>query len=524
LVALSYLAAYVLLDFVSFIFPLSPMGITPWNPQTGLSFALILLKGRGYIPLLFLAPALSSLLVHRLPSPLWVDVLAVAVIGGGYAAATLVLLRPRVRFDPTLSSLTDLTVLLVMAAISCGAVAFAYSFVFVLAGWLTWGELPSAVLHHWVGDAIGVYVVTPFVLSAFTVARLPRPAIELAILLAAIACALWVIFGFAGAWEFQFFYLLFLPVIWVATRFGLEGASVALFVAQAGLIVAMDWTDQSVADVAKFQLLMLVLALTGLFLGVAISAQRRGLTRLHLHQEALARATRLTSLSALAATLAHEVNQPLTALGNYVRMLRDMIQSGEGNTPVALDTSQKAIAQVDHAARLVRNLREFVRTGAGEVVPTPPTLLIAETLQLARPILENANVQVDVVVKTELAPVLVDRLQIEQVLLNIISNSVEAIASAGRTTGRIEITAAPCEQRGFLEFRLLDDGPGFPPGFPGSVPSFATTKLQGTGVGLTLSHSIVERHGGRLTLSNSSRQGALVAVRLPTAQEAPHAD
>src|SRR5262245_14283138 len=518
LVALLYLGTYVLLDFLSDIFPLSPIGVTPWNPSAGLGFALILLKGRAYVPLLFIAPVLSSFLVHRIPAPLWVEIPAVSVLGFGYAAATMLLLRPKVRFDATLSSLHHLFVLLLVAGASSAMVALGYTFVFALAGALPWPQYSSAVVHYWVGDAIGVSVVAPFLLSFFTAARLPRPTLEMVGQLATILLALWAIFGFARASEFQFFYLLFLPIIWIAARFGLGGVSAGLFMTQAGLVTAMDWTDQPVTDVTKFQLLMLVLALTGLFLGVAVSAQRRSSIRLQLHQEALARASRLTSFSALAAALAHEVNQPLTALANYVRLVRDMIRSGEAGAAVA-DTSDKAVAQVDHAARLIRRFREFVRTGTGEVVPTAPGLLVAETLQLARPFLEGANVEVAVELEDGLGLLLVDRLQIEQVLLNLVTNSVEAILSGGQASGRITVEVRASAEAGYVDFRVGDDGPGFAPIVAAGWPApFATTKAEGTGLGLTLSRSMVEWHGGRLTLENRAA-GALVIVSLPSAGE-----
>jgi signal transduction histidine kinase len=399
-------------------------------------------------------------------------------------------------------------------------VAVGYTVPFALAGVLPWEEYPSAALHHWVGDAIGILVVTPFLLVLCTGARLPKPTMEMAAQLASIGFALWIVFGFARAWEFQLFYLLFLPIIWIAVRFGLEGASAGLFVTQAGLVMALDWANQSIADVTKFQLLMLVLALTGLYLGVAISDQRRSMTRVRLHQEALARASRLTSLSALAAALAHEVNQPLTAIGNYIRLVRDMLRSGEGHTATALETSEKAVTQVEQAARLVRNFREYVRTGKGEAIPTPPALLVAETLQLCRPLLDSANVDVETRIPAGIDLVLVDRLQIEQVLLNVLTNSVEAIGSTGRPSGRITIEVAPSADRGLIDFRLSDDGPGFAPdSAAGPQSSFTTTKPEGTGLGLTLSRSIIEWHEGLFTVGNH-RNGAVVTISLPSASEA----
>src|SRR5262245_57735307 len=92
LIGTSYLVAYVILDGGSYVQPLRPFGITPWNPHTGLTFALILLFGGRYLPLLFVAPFLADLVVRGLPAPLPVEVLLSAVIGLGYGAATLLLI------------------------------------------------------------------------------------------------------------------------------------------------------------------------------------------------------------------------------------------------------------------------------------------------------------------------------------------------------------------------------------------------------------------------------------------------
>src|SRR5262249_34565818 len=101
-VTLLYLGSYTLLDFVSFVFPLVPFGITPWNPPTGLSFALILLKGWRYLPLLFLAPFLADL---YMPLPLEVELAAASVLGAGYSAATMLLSHLKMKFDPSLRDL-----------------------------------------------------------------------------------------------------------------------------------------------------------------------------------------------------------------------------------------------------------------------------------------------------------------------------------------------------------------------------------------------------------------------------------
>jgi two-component system sensor kinase FixL len=103
-VGLAYLASYVVLDKLSYIHPFAVFGITPWNPQTGLSFALILLFGRQYLPWLFAAQLLADLIVRRLPLPPTAEFLVVLITGLGYGTAALLLTSPRIKFDLTLSS------------------------------------------------------------------------------------------------------------------------------------------------------------------------------------------------------------------------------------------------------------------------------------------------------------------------------------------------------------------------------------------------------------------------------------
>src|SRR5215471_6816212 len=113
-VGVLYVAGYVLLDWISLIQPYAPFGISPWNLGTGLSFALVLLFGRRMIPLLFVAVLLSDLIHRPLPLPWPIELSSALLIGGGYAAALLVLMQPRLRFAPALSSMRDLALLMVV--------------------------------------------------------------------------------------------------------------------------------------------------------------------------------------------------------------------------------------------------------------------------------------------------------------------------------------------------------------------------------------------------------------------------
>ena len=136
IVGLAYLAAYVGLDQVSFIQPYAPFDITPWNPNTGLSFVMVLVFGLQTIPFLFIGPFLAYLVNGTIVLPWSVEILSAALIGGGYSTALVFLQRPNAPFDPALSSMRDLVVLMLVAAATAGFVASSYVGLKIAAGLL----------------------------------------------------------------------------------------------------------------------------------------------------------------------------------------------------------------------------------------------------------------------------------------------------------------------------------------------------------------------------------------------------
>src|SRR5215470_10360768 len=150
IIGLLYIAGYVLLDWISLIEPYAPFGISPWNPGTGLSFALVLLFGRRMIPFLFVGVLLSDLVHRPLPLPWMVELSAALLIAGGYAAALLALMHERLRFDPALSSMRDLVLLMVVAVVSAAVVACGYVGLALAAGLLPPADFASAALRYWV--------------------------------------------------------------------------------------------------------------------------------------------------------------------------------------------------------------------------------------------------------------------------------------------------------------------------------------------------------------------------------------
>jgi integral membrane sensor domain MASE1 len=271
------------------------------------------------------------------------------VIGGVYAAAGLLLLHPKLGFDRALSSMGDVVILIVVTLVSAALVAAEYVGLLVAMGLVPTADVTSAALRYWVGDVIGIMVVTPFALILWTRGRL-RISRETLLQISAIVAAQTIVFGYADEKQLQLFYVVFLPVIWIAVRTGIEGASIGILITQVGLILGMQLVPGGTRDIIAFQALMLILAITGLIVGELVTERRCTEAQLHLHQESLARVARFGSVAEFAAALAHELNQPLMAAGTYARLVEDAVRGGEAALDPVADIAKKTVAQVERAA------------------------------------------------------------------------------------------------------------------------------------------------------------------------------
>jgi signal transduction histidine kinase len=516
IVGAAYLSAFALLDWISFIEPYAHLGITPWNPGIGLSFVLMLLFGPAMFPFLLVSPLLADILHQQFAMPWPLEILSSLLIGGGYSIALIFLLRPKMRFDPALSSMRDLVLLMLVAVISAAVVACCYVSLTVAAGLLPISEFMPAAMRYWVGDVIGVMVVTPFALFALTRRRLLPISIETVLQFASIVAAFAVVFSFSGTQRFQLFYVLFLPIVWIAVRTGSEGVSAGILVTQLGLILGVQFFPGEALDLTALQALMLVLAMTGLVAGELVTERRRTESQLWRQQETLARLGRLGSMGELAAAVAHELNQPLMAAGTYTRLVDDAMKGSNTDVITVAETAKKAVAQVERAAEVVRRLRALVRLDRSNRAPCRFERVVKETVELCQPDLDRFHVSVRSLIAADLPPVMIDLLQIEQVMINLLRNAIEAISGSSAVRGTVLIEARKVSAD-FVEVRVADNGPGFPPHFVDSAfLPLTSTKAEGLGVGLSLCRSIVEAHGGQIWLS-SNTDGAAIRFTLPIA-------
>ncbi len=504
-VGVAYVVIFVLLGWIGYVEPYAPFATTPWNPRAGVSLALILMFGARMIPFMFIAP-LVDLAVRPLPLSPTIALWTAALTGGVYAAVGLFLLRPKLHFDRTLRSLRDLLLLVIATAAGAALVAAGYVGSIVAAGLMPATDFVAAVLRYWVGDVIGITVVTPFALSFWKRHNALWISAESLLQVLAILAALALVFNYGR------FYVLFLPIIWMAVRSGIEGASIGVLITEIGLILGMRLFPSTAPDLTTFQTLLLALAASGLVAGVLVTERNRSETQLRLHQESLARLARLGSVGELAAAIAHEINQPLMAAGTYTRLVADAIRAGNPDVDTVAETARKAVEQVERAASVVRHLRALVRLDRSNRAACRVDHIVRETIDLCQPDLDRLKLSVYTAIPADLPPVMVDMLQIEQVLLNLVRNSMEAIGQSGVIS--IRGTLAGSE---FVEVQVRDSGAGFPVDLVDSpfLPFFSTKK-KGLGIGLPLCRSIIEAHGGRIWIDADS-PGAAILFTLPVA-------
>jgi two-component system, LuxR family, sensor kinase FixL len=458
-----YVAGYVLFEAVSYVHPFGAYGITPWNPSTGLSILVVLLWGRRMLPLLFLSPPLAEVVVRGLALPLWITALEALIVGGGYTIATLVLIQPKLRFDASLRTLRDLNVLMGVAVLSSAIVAAAYVMLLVVLQKMEVPDFWPAALRYWIGDMIGVALVVPFGLLAATRERFIKFNRQTAMHVLAIALALAIAASSADHDQLQLFYFLFLPITWIAASAGLESVSVALVVTQIGLFVALELIGGHAINIMDLQARMLVLSITGFAAGALVTERRRAEQKVLENQSALARLSRLSSMAELAAAIAHEVNQPLSAAGTYARLVTECLSNEKLNDPSVMGTAEKAAAQIERAAAVIRRLRALVRTGRSDMSANSIPQIIHAVSGLVAPVLQRNDVILKTELEDELPQVVVDRIQIEQALVNLIRNAAEALATFVKTSQAHHV--ACCQ----IQFRArgsssLRQWAGFPQG------------------------------------------------------------
>jgi len=505
-----FLIAYIVLEWVSFLYEHEGVPVTPWNPGLGLVFALLVVGGPAYGLVLLAGVVAAELLVLRTELAMPVIVAMAAIISASYSAAAT-FARKRVNLDVSLTHVRDVVGLLITGSAGAALSATLLSGLLIATGALRAGDIMQSSLPLLVGDIIGIAVTTPLIMRLWarwddvSIARLVPYAPEIILHLLVIGVTLWLLAA-SGPGDYRLFSLLFLPVIAAALRHGIDGSCLSLAAIQIGLVALLRLFGYDAAAFTAFQLAMLGLTMSGLLVGVVVSewqradiAAQEAAGRLKDMQAEAARADRMSMVSGMASALAHEVNQPMTAARALARTAQQLLLSPEPDNKRIEANLNNLVKQIDHAGAVVHRMREFLRRGRPHFSTLDVGAVLDDAVALARPEAAAKRVALDLRVEPMLPPAFGDRIQLQQVVLNLVRNALESIVGTGRADGAIQVGAHVSTSEHSIVVSVRDNGAGVAADQQIFEP-LLSLKKDGLGLGLSICASIVQAHGGRIWL------------------------
>jgi signal transduction histidine kinase len=222
------------------------------------------------------------------------------------------------------------------------------------------------------------------------------------------------------------------------------------------------------------------------------------------------------TMGEMASSLAHELNQPLTAISNYSLGTVSRIKDGGASVVDVLPALEKAAAQAQRAGNIIRRIREFVKRSEPRRRPTPVARVVEDSISFAEIEAAKRGIAIRTLLPPDMPPLDVDPILIEQLLLNLLKNAVESMESARVRT--IDLVVKRVDD--MAEFAVIDRGTGIPePQRQNLFQPFFSTKSEGMGMGLNICRSIVEFHHGRLTVEENPEGGSIFRFTLPLARE-----
>lgn len=233
----------------------------------------------------------------------------------------------------------------------------------------------------------------------------------------------------------------------------------------------------------------------------------------------LAHLSRVSTMGQMASGLAHELNQPLAAILNYASVCLAYLESGTGTAERGLTALRELMNETRRAGAIISRLRSFVRKQQPQAVPVDINELVEESLGILDFELRHQQIRPTMRLARDLPRVLADRIQIEQVLVNLIYNALEAIAPNRSPRNGLAVQTTLLGDTRTIQICVIDSGPGVPPDVLDRLfEPFFSTKSHGLGMGLNISRTIIESHGGTLTGAPNTDGGMKFCFTLPVAE------
>ena len=250
-----------------------------------------------------------------------------------------------------------------------------------------------------------------------------------------------------------------------------------------------------------------------------ITERKRSEEEIHQTRERLAQFGRLSTLGEMAASLAHELNQPLTAIATYMQACQRLIESGQGDDDEILATLKKCDAQARRAGEVIRRLRQFVKKRELGRRVTNCDDIMHDLAALAEVDARDNGIALTIEVAGELPNVMVDTVQIQQVILNLIRNGIDAMMDTDNVDEGISVSV-DMFKKDQVKITVTDHGSGMTKEAEENIfQPFFTTKSSGMGLGLAICRSIIESHGGVLSFDKNPSGGTIFYFTLPAITE-----
>ncbi len=521
LVSIVYVALYVLADWLSDVRPGLKLGITPWNPQAGITVALLVLFGPRWVLLPAITTVLAQSVIRHVPIN---SVATLAALWVAFAYSLTAGLMRRWNLTEPVRASRAAALFAFATVIGTLLASTGYLGAFLFSG-VSISDALLGFVRYWVGDLNGVLVLAPLAIHV-SQWREPLRVVsvnrwELAAQVGVMGLMLWLIFMLPSPAQLRFFYLLFVPVIWICLRWSVPGAMLSVLAIQSGLVIAA-YLNIPTPRFLDIQVLMLTLSLTALLLGAVVAErtgreaeQRRAEERLRERDAALARAMRFAVAGELASALAHELNQPITALVSYLRASEILASRPAEEEERLHDTLRKAAQEAMRASVVLRRLRDFYRGGRGNRESIDVGALCEAVARSFHERLRRADASLTVAVAAALPKLEADPTQLEIVLHNLLSNGLDSLSEAAPQSRKLQLSAT-CREK-VVELCVEDSGPGIGHDVVGKLfEPFVTSKPDGMGLGLAISRTLLLTRGGELICSRSERLGgAAFTVRVP---------
>lgn len=234
-----------------------------------------------------------------------------------------------------------------------------------------------------------------------------------------------------------------------------------------------------------------------------------------LRGQQLAHRFRLSTMEEMASGMAHEISQPLAAIVNYTQGCVHYLQNDKHEPDQLIEIMKKAVAQAERAGQVIHRLKNFFCKGQIFRTPCKITSLIRETVSLIRNDLNSSKTKIDFALDKNVPLISADRIQVQQVMLNLIQNAIEAMQGVDIKNKRIQIQCKSYDANS-VEIIITDTGPGFSKEVVHKVfEPFFTTKAHGRGMGLAICRSIIEAHGGKFTIHPNTNNKSWIRFTLP---------